>query len=124
MSNGELQELRIGFQGLQTLYQTYLPKADPLLINDLLVREQENDRPNASLSTSYYRVEILTNEGTESERMSDVIHRKTGLLPLIHDNGTCYVLNMVLNLELLRGICNSDESIIKVTGHYAGANGK
>ena len=62
-------------------------KADPLLINDLLVREQENDRPNASLSTSYYRVEILTNEGTESQRMSDVIHRKTGFLPLIHDNG-------------------------------------
>ena len=124
MSIDELQELRIGFQGLQTLYQTYLPKADPLLINDLLVREQENDRPNASLSTSYYRVEILTNEGTESQRMSDVIHRKTGFLPWIHDNGTRYVLNMVLNLELLRGICNSDESIIKVIGYYAGVNGK
>jgi hypothetical protein len=124
LSIDELQELRIGFQGLQTLYQTYLPKADPMLINDLLVREQENDRPNASLSTSYYRVEILTNEGTESQRMSDVIHRKTGFFPLIHDNGTRYVLNMVLNLELLRGICNSDESIIKVTGYYAGVNGK
>jgi hypothetical protein len=124
LSIDELQELRIGFQGLQTLYQTYLPKADPLLINDLLVREQENDRLNASLSTSYYKVEILTNEGTESQRMRDVIHRKTGLLPLIYDNGTRYVLNMVLNLELLRGICNSDESIIKVTGYYVGVNGK
>ena len=49
--------------------------------------------------------------------MRNVIHRKTGLFPQIYDNGTRYVLNMVLNLELLRGICNSDESIIKVTGY-------
>ena len=53
LSIDELQEIRIVFQGLQTLYETYLPKADPLLINDLLVREQKNYRPNAPLSTSY-----------------------------------------------------------------------
>ncbi|MFL6337860.1 MAG: hypothetical protein ACJ718_01930 [Nitrososphaeraceae archaeon] len=36
----ELQEIRSVFKGLQTLYQTYLPKVDPVLLNDLLVREE------------------------------------------------------------------------------------
>ena len=45
MSN-ELTEINIGFQGLHTLYQTYLPNVDPVLINDLLLRLQEN--PNTS----------------------------------------------------------------------------
>jgi hypothetical protein len=125
LSIDELQEMRIVFQGLQTLYQTYLPKADPILVNDLLVHEQKNYRPNIPLSTSdYYTVEISTKDGKEFERMREVIQKKTGLFPSIYDDGTRFVLNMELNLEMLRGICNSDENIIKVTGHYAGANQK
>jgi hypothetical protein len=125
LSIDELQEIRIVFQGLKTLYQTYLSKADPLLINDLLVREQKNFRPNDPQSTSsYYTVEISTSDEKEFERIREIIHQKTGLYPSIYDNGTRYVLSMELNLEMLRGICNSDESIIKVTGHYAGANQK
>jgi hypothetical protein len=125
LSIDELQEMRIVFQGLQTLYQTYLPKADPLLVNDLLVREQPDYRPHDPLPTSYYyTVEILTKDGEEVERMREVIHNKTGLFPSVYDNGTRFVLNMELNLEMLRGICNSDENIIEVTGHYAGVNQK
>ena len=125
LSIDELQEMRIVFQGLQTLYQTYLPKADPILVNDLLVHEQKNYRLNNPLSTSYhYTVEISTKDGKEFERMREVIHKKTGLFPSVYDDGTRFVLNMELNLEMLRGICNSDENIIKVTGHYAGANQK
>jgi hypothetical protein len=125
LSIDELQEMRIAFQGLQTLYQTYLPKADPILVNDLLVHEQKNYRPNNPQSTSdYYTVEISTKDGKEFERMREMIQKKTGLFPSIYDDGTRFVLNMELNLEILRGICNSDENIIKVTGHYAGANQK
>jgi hypothetical protein len=125
LSIDELQEMRIAFQGLQTLYQTYLPKADPILVNDLLVHEQKNYRPNNPQSTSdYYTVEISTKDGKEFERMGEMIQKKTGLFPSIYDDGTRFVLNMELNLEILRGICNSDENIIKVTGHYAGANQK
>jgi len=124
LSIDELQEIRIVFQGLQTLYETYLPKADPSLINDLLVREQKNYQPNAPLSTSYYVVEISTNDGKEFERMREVIHQKTGLFPSIYDNGTRYVVKMELNLEILRGICNSDESILMVTGRYTEVNQK
>jgi hypothetical protein len=122
LSIDELQEIRIVFQGLQTLYETYLPKAHPLLINDLLIREQKNYQPNAPLSAAYYVVEILTNDGKEFERMKGAIHQKTGLFPSIYDNGTRYVLKMDLNLETLRGICNSDESIICVTGQYVEVN--
>ncbi|MGH9976458.1 MAG: hypothetical protein ACRD8Z_11565 [Nitrososphaeraceae archaeon] len=123
LSIDELQEMRMVFQGLQTLYQTYLPKADPLLVNELLVHEQKNYRPDDPLSTScYYTVEILTKDRKEYERMGEVIHKKTGLFPSIYDNGTRFVLNMDLSLEMLRGICNSDENIIMVTGHSAGVN--
>ena len=123
LSVDEIQELRIVFQGLQTLYQTYFPKADPLLINDLLVREQRNYRRNDPLfPPSYYTVEILTNDGKAVARMKEVIHQKTGIFPSIYDDGTRYVLNIKLNLELLRVICNSDESVIKVTGNYAGVS--
>ena len=41
MMTTELQEIRNVFRGLETLYQTYLPKVDPALIHGLLVREQE-----------------------------------------------------------------------------------
>jgi hypothetical protein len=33
-----LEEIRNVFQGLDTLYQTYLPKVDPALLHDLLIR--------------------------------------------------------------------------------------
>ena len=38
----ELQELRNVFHGLETVYSTYLPKVDPILIRDLLLREEKN----------------------------------------------------------------------------------
>ena len=69
-------------------------------------------------------VEISTNDGKEFERMREVIHQKTGLFPSIYGNGTRYVVKMELNLEILRGICNSDESIIMVTGRYTEVNQK
>lgn len=37
----EMHEIRMAYQGLETLYQTYLSKVDPVLIHDLLVRENE-----------------------------------------------------------------------------------
>jgi len=34
MMISELQELRNVFHGLETMYSTYLPKVDPILLND------------------------------------------------------------------------------------------
>src|SRR5919109_3624674 len=115
--SAELQELKTVFQGLQTLYETYLPKVDPILIHDLLVREKEK-----SEHSPFYMVEIFTKPGTNSEEMKNKIFEKTGWLPTIYDNGTHYVTNQRLTLEALKEISDS-EDVIEVTGDYTGSIG-
>jgi hypothetical protein len=116
MSAG-LQELKTVFQGLQTLYQTYLPKADPVLIHDLLIREIEK-----SERSPFYMVEIFTKPGTDSEEMKNQIFERTGWLPTIYDSGTHYVTNQRLTLEALKEISDSD-NVIEVSGDYTGSIG-
>jgi hypothetical protein len=125
MSVSELQEIRRVFQGLQSLYQMHLPKVDPALIHDLLVREEDkNDRKSSSSSSStsqpFYMVDIKTVAGTDQEEMKNMIFEKTGLLPSIYENGTHYVANMRLSLELLKAICDSQEDIVRLSGDYTG----
>lgn len=123
MSSDELQEIRVTFQGLRTLYQTYLPKVDPILIDDLLVREQEKGKKSTSASSSsspFYIVEISTLKGTDPEKMKNMIFGKTGLLPTISESGTRYIANMRLTLELLWSISNFEEGIVRITGDYTG----
>ena len=110
----ELREIRNVFSGLGTLYQTYLPKADPILIHDLLIREQEK-----SERAPFYMVEIFTNPKINSEAMKEHIYQTTGMLPSIYDNGTHYVTNQRLTLEILKEICAS-EDVLEVTGDYTG----
>ena len=101
LASYELREIRSVFRGLQTLYETYLPKVDPLLIHDLLVREQEK-----SEHAPFYMVEIFTKDGTDSDVMKDKIYQSTGMVPSIHDKGTHYVTNQRLSLEKLKEISN------------------
>jgi hypothetical protein len=110
----ELREIRSVFQGLETLYQTYLPKVDPTLIHDLLIREHEK-----SERAPFYMVEIFTNSNVNSEDMKEHIYQTTGMLPAIYDNGTHYVTNQRLTLEILKEICSS-EDVLEVTGDYTG----
>jgi hypothetical protein len=114
MSTDSLKELRNVFHGLQTLYQTYLPKVDPILIHDLLVREEEK-----SERAPFYMVEIFTKEGTDSDAMKNHIFEKTGMLPAIYDHGTHYVTNQRLSLEALKEIADLEE-VLEVTGDYTG----
>jgi len=120
MSTRELQQIRMVFQGLQTLYQTYFPKVDPALIDDLLVRELNKKSEKKSTLPPFYLVEIRTKEGTDQEKMKNMIFEKTGFLPSIYEKGTHYVANMRLNLELLKDICESQEEIVKITGDFTG----
>lgn len=113
-SHYDLREIRSVFRGLQTLYETYLPKVDPLLIHDLLVREQKKAE-----NAPFYMVEIFTKPGTDSDLMKDKIFLSTGMVPSIHDKGTHYVTNQRLSLERLKEICN-DDNVIEVTGDYTG----
>jgi hypothetical protein len=111
----EVQEIRTVFQGLQTLYETYLPKVDPILIHDLLVREKEK-----SENAPFYLVEIFTIPGIDSEAMKEKIFEKTGWLPAVYDKGTHYATNQRLTLEILKEISDSEE-VLEVTGDYTGS---
>jgi len=107
------QEIRRAFQGLRTLFETYLPKVDPRLINELLSREQKGqDAP-------FYMVEIFTKSGIDEEAKREYIIRKTGMVPSIHDKGTHYVTNHRLTLELL-GELAEPEDVLEITGDYTG----
>ena len=112
-----LQDIRSVFQGLQTLYETYLPKVDPILIHDLLIREKEKFE-----KSPFYMVEIFTKPETDSEEMKNKIFEKTGWLPAIYDHGTHYVTNQRLTLEALKEISDS-EDVLEVTGDYTGSIG-
>ena len=121
MPSDELQEIRRVFRGLQTLYQSHLPKINPALIDNLLIREQEEvEKHNNAPSSSppFYMVEISTTKSADPEKMKNLIFKKTGLLPSIYENGTHYVANMRLTLELLKVISESEEGIVKVSGDY------
>ena len=46
MLDTQMNEIRYVFHGLETLYQTYFPKVDPVLLHGLLVREEEKSEPH------------------------------------------------------------------------------
>ena len=110
----ELQEIRNVFQGLETLYQTHLPKVDPILLHDLLIREQEK-----SERAPFYMVEVFTKPGTDSEWCKNYIWKTTGFVPAVYDKGTHYVTNMRLTLEILKKMDDFD-FVREVTGDYTG----
>lgn len=115
--SSNIPEIKTVFNGLQTLYETYLPKADPSLVHDLLLREQQNPKV-----APFYMVEVFTRPGTNSQAKRDLIFEKTGMIPAIYDNGTHYVANHRLTSEMLEQICK-DEDVLEVTGEYTGGIG-
>lgn len=110
----EIKEIKTVYRGLQTLYNTHLPKADPGLIDDLLMRQQQNPKV-----TPFYMVEIFTKPGINSETIRDMIIKKTQMVPAIYDKGTHYVTNQRLTLEILKEIADYQD-VIEVTGEYTG----
>lgn len=115
MSN--LAEIKNRFEDLQRRYENELPKVDPNLIHDLLIRMQEDPgtRP-------IFMVEVFTKKGIDSQKARDFISYKTGVMPAIYDNGTHYVTNRKLTLEELKEI-SDDEDVLEVTGEYTGSIG-
>ena len=109
----ELQELRNVFHGLESLYSTYLPKVDPVLIHDLILREEEK-----SERAPFYMVEVFTKPRTNSVWCKDHIWKTTGFVPAIYDKGTHYVTNMRLTLDILKRL--DDFDFEEVTGDYTG----
>jgi hypothetical protein len=114
----EIQEIRNVFHGLETLYHIYLPKVDPVLINDLLIREKQKE-PENSGRAPFYMVEVFTKPGTNSGWCKAHITQTTGFVPAIYDKGTHYVTNMRLTLDILKRL-DVFEFVEEVTGDYTG----
>ena len=110
----QIQELRNVFHGLETLYHTYLPKVDPVLLNDLLVREE-----NRSERAPFYMVKVFTKPNTNSEWCKQHIIETTGFVPAIYDKGTHYVTNMRLTLDILKRLDDFD-FVEEISGDYSG----
>jgi hypothetical protein len=110
-------EIEGQFDELQKKYREYLPKVDPALVDDLLLRQMEN--PSVE---PMYMLEVFTKPGLDSDQVRGYIIEKTGMSPAIYDNGTHYVTNQKLSLEVLKEISNSDD-VLEVTGEYTGGLG-
>lgn len=67
-------------------------------------------------------LEVFTKEGINYQKAKDFIFQKTGIMPAIYDNGTHYVTNQELTLEMLKEISDS-EDVLEVTGGYTGGIG-
>jgi hypothetical protein len=108
----EMQRIRKQFDDLQNMFQNYLPKVDPDLIYDLLIRLRENPT-----ITPTYTLEIFTKPGVDSKAARDYVYKITGTVPTVYDNGTHYVTNQKLTLEMLKEISHPKD-VIEVTGAY------
>jgi hypothetical protein len=100
------------FEELQRKYEEVLPKVDPKLINDLLLRQMENPE-----SAPVYMVETFLEPGTDTQKVRETILRETGMAPAIYDNGTHVAVRHPLTLDMLERISNR-EGVIEVTGEY------
>jgi hypothetical protein len=110
----EINEIRRVYAGLETLYHTYFPKSDPSLIHDLLRRSEKD--PN---TPPIYMVEVFTKRGVNPETAKKYIFEKTGMVPAIYENGTLFVTNQKLTLQMLKEISDSDD-VLEVAGDYTG----
>jgi hypothetical protein len=107
-----LDELKDQFEELQKKYQQLLPKVDPNLLNDLLLRQMEN--PGVA---PMYMVEVFLEPGIDSQKVRETILQETGMAPAIYDNGTHVAVRHTLTLETLERISNK-EGVIEITGEY------
>ena len=113
----ETTEIQIQFEELQKRYQQHLPKVDPKLVSDVLLRQMENPRV-----VPMYLIEVFTKSGLDTQQVREYIISKTGMSPAIYDDGTHYVTNQKLTLDMLKEISDS-EDVVEVTGEYTGGVG-
>ena len=110
----EIREIKRVYAGLQTLYHTYFPKSAPDLVHDLLRRLEKNPTVEP-----IYMVEVFTKPGIDPEAAKKYVFEKTGMVPAIFENGTLFVTNQKLTLEMLKEISDSDD-VLEVAGDYTG----
>ena len=111
----EVSEIKNQFEKLQKKYQTQLPKVDPYLVYDLLLRQQKNPA-----TIFMYNIEVFTKQSIDTTYAAkEHICKKTVIVPSVYDKGTHYVTNQKLTLEILKEISDYEE-VLQVSGEYTG----
>jgi hypothetical protein len=111
----EVSEIKNQFEKLQKKYQTHLPKVDPYLVYDLLLRQQKNP------TTMYmYNIEVFTRQGIDANAAKEYVYRKAGMIPALYDKGTHYVTNQRLTIEILKEISDC-EDVLEIADEYSGS---
>jgi hypothetical protein len=110
MDSNEMQTLRKQFDDLLDLFHRYLPNVDPDLIYDLLTRLEES--PGTAPA---FTLEVFTKKEVNSAKTIDSIYKITGAMATVYDDGTHYVINQKLSLDILKRISNLD-GIVQITG--------
>jgi hypothetical protein len=64
-------------------------------------------------------VEVFTKPSVNPDAAKEYIFEKTRMVPAIYDNGTHFVTNHKLTLEILKQISDSDD-VLEVAGEYTG----
>ncbi|MGB6533725.1 MAG: hypothetical protein WA323_03085 [Candidatus Nitrosopolaris sp.] len=113
MSN--VEEIRRKFQEFQTTCKTILPKVDPLLVEDVILRQQQN--PQEQLM---YTVEVFSDGSRNPEDVKKDILAATGTVPSIHDDATHYVVWSKTTLETLERIQQYSD-VQEIKGDYTGS---
>jgi hypothetical protein len=112
----KVSEIKNQFENLQKKYQTHLPKIDPYLVYDLLLRQQRNP------GTIYmYNIEVFTKRRLDTNASKEYVYKKTDMLPAVYNKGTGCVTNQKLTLEMLKEISDS-EDVVQVSGEYTGCS--
>jgi hypothetical protein len=65
-------------------------------------------------------VEVFTKAGLYSEQIRNTIMEKVGVTPEVYDNGTHYVTNQKLTLEMFKEISDF-EDVVAIEGDYTEA---
>jgi hypothetical protein len=67
----EVSEIKNQFEKLLKKYQTHLPKVDPYLVYDLLLRQQKN------LATLFmYNIEVFTRQAINTNAAKEYVYKK------------------------------------------------
>jgi hypothetical protein len=110
----EIVQINQQFEELHNTYKRYLPKVDPALLEDLLLRQLEN--PGKEF---LYTLEVFSDGSRNTEHVRNDILAHTGMVPSIHDNGTHYVVNHKITLDTLQAIQKYPD-VLEITGEYCG----
>jgi hypothetical protein len=86
-------------KGFQTACNTILPKVDPLLVEDVILRQQHI--PQEQL---IYTIDVLSDGSRNPDDIKKDILADTGMVPSIYEHGTHYVVNQKISLETLEKI--------------------